>query len=58
LGIGILRFAEAATDALLDHEALNTLLEGIQSELGLTAAFWIPRNGSPMTAICNTVSPI
>ncbi|WP_043481080.1 IclR family transcriptional regulator [Arthrobacter sp. SPG23] len=49
LGIGILRFAEAATDALLDHAALNTVLEGIQSELGLTAAFWIPRNG---TAVC------
>jgi DNA-binding IclR family transcriptional regulator len=49
LGVGILRLAEAATDALLDHKALNTLLEGIQSELGLTAAFWIPRNG---TAVC------
>jgi DNA-binding IclR family transcriptional regulator len=49
LGTEILRLAEAATDALLDHEALNTLLEGIQSELGLTAALWIPRNG---TAVC------
>ncbi|GAA3698589.1 IclR family transcriptional regulator C-terminal domain-containing protein [Arthrobacter ginkgonis] len=49
LGTGILRLAEAATDALVDHEALNTVLEGIQSELGLTAAFWIPRNG---TAVC------
>lgn len=49
LGTGILRFADAATDALLDHDALNKLLEGIQSSLGLTAAFWIPRNG---TAVC------
>ncbi|BCW78396.1 IclR family transcriptional regulator C-terminal domain-containing protein [Arthrobacter sp. NicSoilC5] len=49
LGTGILRLADAATDALLDHEALITLLEGIQSSLGLTAAFWIPRNG---TAVC------
>ncbi|MFE4835248.1 IclR family transcriptional regulator [Arthrobacter sp. NPDC056691] len=49
LGTGILRLADAATDALLDHEALNKLLEGIQSSLGLTAAFWIPRNG---TAVC------
>ncbi|MFF2318326.1 IclR family transcriptional regulator [Arthrobacter sp. NPDC058097] len=49
LGTRILRLADAATDALLDHEALNKLLEGIQSSLGLTAAFWIPRNG---TAVC------
>lgn len=49
LGTGILRLGEAATDALVDHAALEAVLEGIQSDLGLTVAFWIPRKG---TAVC------
>lgn len=49
LGTGILRLAEAASDALVDRGILNGRLESIQSGLGLTASFWIPRQG---TAVC------
>ena len=49
LGTGILRLAEAATEALVDHAALERVLEGVQSDLGLTSAFWIPRKD---TAVC------
>jgi DNA-binding IclR family transcriptional regulator len=49
LGTGILRLAEAATEALVDHAALEQVLEGVQADLGLTSAFWIPRKD---TAVC------
>ena len=49
LGTGIIRLGEAAGDALVDRGILKEILEGMQSQLGLTAAFWIPRNG---TAVC------
>lgn len=49
LGTGILRLGEAAASALSDPENLNATLTHVQEQLGLTAAFWIPRNG---TAVC------
>ena len=49
LGTGILRLGEAAASALTDPATLNATLTQVQEQLGLTAAFWIPRNG---TAVC------
>jgi len=49
LGTGILRLAEAASDALIDRTTLSEVLEHMQSQLGLTSAFWIYRNE---TAVC------
>ncbi|AUI51968.1 IclR family transcriptional regulator [Arthrobacter crystallopoietes] len=49
MGTGILRLGEAAGDALVDRHALKKVLDDVQAQLGLTAAFWIPRNG---TAVC------
>ncbi|ALG30553.1 hypothetical protein AOZ07_17265 [Glutamicibacter halophytocola] len=49
LGTGILRLGEAASDALIDRNTLTTVLEDMQSRLGLTSAFWIYRNN---TAVC------